>query len=263
MVTASGAAMLLTVSHAATPEPAPDAHSIMDSVLRQDTSRDITIQAAFEIFDQAGHRSVKKFTYRRIVGADGSRILVMFSDPEAIRGVALLSVRTSGKEPLQYLYTPATGRVRTVAQQQRNGRFLDTDLTFEDIGEHQLNDFDYRLLSSTEVIDGRRSYKIVATPRLPENSQYKYLYYWVAHDAPVILAAEMYDDQDRKIRAQHATGFRRVSGIWGARVTETRSVVEGTRTTLVVNDVAVNTGLREQLFTPEALETAAPVPTKP
>jgi hypothetical protein len=119
-----------------------------------------------------------------------------------------------------------------------------------------LDDFTYRLLGNAETIEGHKTYKVEATPVDSARSQYKYLYYWVAQDAPVILHAEMYDAQGRELRVLHASGLKQVSGIWGARRTEMRSVQDGTRTVLNINEVKFNTNVDEKLFTPQGLEAA-------
>jgi hypothetical protein len=94
----------------------------------------------------------------------------------------------------------------------------------------------------------------MATPVAPDRSQYKFIYYWVAQDVPCILHAEMYDQDGRKVREMHASGLRKESGIWGARKTEMRSLVEGTKSVLTIDQIHLNTGLDAALFTPEALE---------
>jgi hypothetical protein len=154
------------------------------------------------------------------------------------------------------MYVPATQRVRSVVPQERSARFIGTDFTFEDIAERVLDDFTYRLLGDAETIEGHKTYKVEATPVDRARSQYKFLYYWVAQDAPVILHAEMYDAQGRKVRVLHASGLKRESGIWGARHMEMSSVQDGTRTVLTIEEVKFNTNLDEKLFTPQGLEGA-------
>jgi|HubBroStandDraft_1064217.scaffolds.fasta_scaffold00036_38 hypothetical protein len=249
-------ALLLAASLQASGGPS-DARAIIEGVYRQDTSHDALIKAGFEIFDKDGHSTQKKFTVSRIGAPGERRTLVVFSDPQEIRGVALLSISRPGASARQYLYVPAIQRVRAVAVQQRTERFLGTDFSFEDIQERALDDYSYRLLGDTELIDGHKTYKIEATPLDRADSQYKFLHYWVAQDAPVIIYAEMFDDQGAKVRTLHATQLRRLSGIWGVRHTEVHTVREGTRTILSITDVKLNTGLNEQLFTPQALEASA------
>jgi hypothetical protein len=234
-----------------------NARKIMEDVYRQDTSHDITMRASFQIHDSQGHSSKKEFTYRRLGAPGDSKTLVVFTAPKEIVGIVLLSINQHGATERQYMYVPATQRVRTVATQERTARFIGTDFTFEDIGERVLDDFTYRLLGDTEAMDGHKTYKVDATPADPSRSQYKHIYYWVAQDAPVILFAEMYDAQGQKVRVLHATDLRREKGIWGARNTEMSTVADATRTVLRIDEVKFNTNLDESLFTPQGLAQAS------
>jgi len=231
----------------------PDARMIMEDVYRQDTSRGTSMRASFEVFDKDGKHTKKEFTYRRIGSPGDSKTLVVFTAPEEIRGVALLSINQRGASERQYMYVPATQRVRAVVPQERSARFIGTDFTFEDIAERMLDDFNYRLIGEAEMIEGHKTWKIEAAPAESSRSQYKFIYYWVAQDVPVILHAEMYDAQGKKVRVLHASQIKRVSGISGARRTEMNSILTGTRTVLVIDEAKINLTLDEKLFTPEGL----------
>jgi Protein of unknown function (DUF1329). len=230
-----------------------DAQKIMKDVYGQFSGHDISMKANFQVFDRQGQSTKKEFVYLRSGAAGESKVLAAFTAPREIRGVVLLSINARGAAPTQYLYTPATERVRSVVQQERSARFIGTDFTFEDIGEPALNDFSYKLLSAAESIDGHKTYKIEATPVEQGRSQYKYIYFWVAQDAPVILFAEFYDAQGRKMRVLHATSLKHESGVWGARHTEMRTVADGTRTVLTIDAAKFNVKLDERLFTPQGM----------
>jgi hypothetical protein len=231
----------------------PTARQIMEEVYRQDTSRATFMRAGFELFDKEGHHTKKTFTYRRIGSPGDSKTLVVFTAPKEIRGVALLSINRTGVSDRQYIYIPATQRVRAVVPQDRSASFIGTDFTFEDIAERVLDDFTYRLLGEADNIEGHKTWKIEATPVDSSRSQYKFIYCWVAQDAPVILHSELYDAQGREVRVLHASQLKRVSGIYGPRRMEMASVLNGTRTVLVIDEVKFNASLDETLFTPQAL----------
>jgi hypothetical protein len=182
--------------------------------------------------------------------------MVRFTDPPELRGVTLLSINQPGITDRQWIYTPATERVRSVQPRERSERFAGSDFTYEDIAERSLDDFTYQMLPPEDTIENHKTFKVEATPVAPDRSQYKYIYYWVAQDVPCILHAEMYDQEGRKIREMHASGLRKESGIWGARKTEMRSLLEGTKSVLTIDEVHLNTGLDPALFTPEALENS-------
>jgi Outer membrane lipoprotein-sorting protein len=231
-----------------------DAKAIMAGVYQQDTSRDATLRATLDITDLDGHSARKKFQLFRLGSFGNGKVLLRFTDPPELRGVALLSVDQPGQPPQQWIYTPATERVRSVTPRERSERFSGSDFTYEDIADHSLDDFSYEPLPAEDTIENHRTYKVLASPVSPERSQYKYIYYWVAQDVPCILHAEMYGQDGRKVREIHASGLRKVSGIWGARKTEMRSILEGTKSVLTIDEIHLNTGLDGTGFTPEALE---------
>jgi len=231
-----------------------DPKSIMSRVYRQDTSRDATLRVTLEIADKDNHGLKKKFILTRIGSFGNGKTLVRFTDPPELRGVKVLSVTESGAPDQQWIYTPATERVRSITPRERAEHFAGSDFTYEDIAEHPFDNFSYQLLPAEDVIENHKTFKIMATPTASGNSQYKFIYYWVAQDVPCILHAEMYDQEGRKVREMHASGLRKESGIWGARKTEMRSLLEGTKSVLSIEEAHLNTGLDSAMFTPESLE---------
>jgi len=233
-----------------------DAKAIMAGVYEQDTSRDARLRATLDVTGKDGHTVRKRFTISRVGSFGNGKTLVRFTDPPEVRGVALLSINQPGLNDRQWIYTPATERVRSVPPRERSERFAGSDFTYEDIAERSLDDFTYQMLPAEDTIENHKTFKVEATPVAPDRSQYKYIYYWVAQDVPCILHAEMYDQEGRKVREMHASGLRKESGIWGARKTEMRSLLEGTKSVLTIDESYLNTGLDPALVTPEALENS-------
>jgi hypothetical protein len=246
-----GAAMAIPLWSAAS-----DARAVMEGVYQQDKSKDMTLRANLDIFGKDGKGQKKKFVLKRIGGLGDSKILLTFTDPAEIKGVTLLSFSHKGAPDQQWLYTPAIQRVRSIATRERTEPFAGSDFTYEDIAERVLDDFTYKMLSDGEDMQGHKTYKIEVIPVTPDKSQYKYVYVWVGQDVPVILAAEMYDQNGKKVREFHATGLKKVNGITGARHQEMISPLENTRTVLTIDDAQFNTGLDEKLFTPEAMASS-------
>jgi len=233
---------------------AQDARKIMEGVYKQDTSRDATWRGKIDAIDKNGTLRSKKFTMRKLGGLGNSKTLARFTDPPEVRGVGLLSINQGGVADRQWIYTPAIRRVRRLAAQERRQRFIGSDFTNEDLSERVLDDYAYKLIGEGEVIDGRKTYKIEARPVSPDKSQYAYVYIWVPKDAPYTVMAEMYDKQGQKQRILKAGNLEKISGIWVAKRVEMNTPAEGTKTILTLEDIRFNTGLKEDMFTQQALE---------
>jgi hypothetical protein len=234
----------------------PDPKTIMEGVDKQDTSRDMTMKAVLDIYGKDGVGSKKQFTLSRIGPPGDSKTLLRFTAPEEIKGLALLSINTKGATDRQYLYTPAIERVRPISPRELSEKFAGSDFTFEDVAERVLDDFTYTMIGTDDVIANHKTYKIQATPVSADKSQYKYIYVWVAQDVPVILAAQMYDQDGQMIRELHASDLKKVSNMWGARKLEMISPLDKTRTTLTIDDIHFNVPLDEKMFTPDGMDTA-------
>jgi outer membrane lipoprotein-sorting protein len=233
---------------------AQDARKIMEGVYKQDTSHDTIWRAKMDVVDEKGILRSKKFTIRKLGRLGNSKTLVRFTDPPEVRGVGVLSINQGGVTDRQWLYTPAIRRVRRLAAQERRQRFFGSDFTNEDVSERVLDDFTYKLIGEGEVIDGRKTYKIEARPVSPDKSQYSYVYIWVPKDAPYSALVEMYDKQGQKQRVLKAGNLEKISGIWVAKRVEMSTPAEGTKTILTIEDIRFNTGLKEDMFTQQALE---------
>jgi outer membrane lipoprotein-sorting protein len=233
---------------------AQDARKIMEGVYKQDTSRDTSLRVKLDVIDKKGTVRSRKFTMRKLGGLGNSRTIVRFTDPPELRGVGLLSINQRGVADRQWLYTPAIQRVRRIAAQERRQRFFGSDFTNEDLSERVLDDFTYKLIGDGEEIDGRKTYKVEARPVSPDKSQYAYVYIWVSKDAPYSVMAEMYDKQGQKQRILKTGNLEKISGIWVAKRVEMSTPAEGTKSILTLEDIRFNTGLKENMFTQQALE---------
>ena len=247
------AAVFLTVTGIAVAQN-QDARKIVESVYRQDTSKDAMWRGTLDVIDKKGTSRKKGFAFRRLGSFGNSKTIVQFTDPPEVKGVGLLSINQRGANERQWMFTPAIQRVRRIAPQERGRRFLGTDFTNEDMAERVLEDFEYTLLAEGEEIDGRKTWKVEAKPVEADRSQYKFVYLWVAKDIPYTVLAEYYDESGKLARKLKADQIEKISGIWLARRVEMSTPSESSRTVLVIEDVKFNQGFKEDMFTLQSLE---------
>lgn len=115
---------------------------------------------AFEMVltDKSGfqrRRLVREFRLRNAGGLDDS--LIFFDDPPDIRGSALLSRERADGWDDQWMFLPAVGKIRRIADSGRTDYFLGADLTFEDLSVEDIDHFSYRFAAPDTVVDGRVS----------------------------------------------------------------------------------------------------------
>jgi hypothetical protein len=231
-----------------------DGRAALDAVYAQDRGRTRVLHATLEVFDRNGHGKITRFVEYRSNAGDGRRTLLVFKDPAAIRGLELLSIEGHGAGRQQWVMPVATHRARAVSEPDRAERFAGSDFSYEDLGDPALDDFGYRLVQDVHALGGHPAWLVVAVPLAAGRSQYAELRYWVARDIPCVLYAEMRDAAGRLVRTLRTGGYAQRAGIWGPRRIEARSVADGTRSVLSIDDVRFDAALPAPMFTPEGME---------
>ena len=160
-----GAVFLASTEHAGTQgRAADDARQIMEESQKRGTTTSQRYEGLLETFDGARKTSEKNWSYTRLGSHGESKVVIRFTAPAEVRGVALLIVNHPDRASDQWMWTPALERDRRIALQNRSTRFFGTDFSFEDLEERDVDQYDYTLLGE-ETVDGAACWKIQSTPK--------------------------------------------------------------------------------------------------
>ena len=168
--------------------------------------------------------------------AGDARLLIRFLDPPEVRGVGFLSLGRPGKNPDQWMYLPSMKRERRIASQERDASFVGTDFNFEDLENFDHTKYEVET-AAEETIDGQPCVRIVARPR--EKSVYERQVLALRRDILFVVRVESYRKGDKQPWKRLVLGdLAQVGGHWVARRMEMSDLVKGSRTTVVLKDVA-------------------------
>ena len=200
----------------------------------------------------ASNKTSKKAWQSERIGAAGdSKVILRFTAPAEVKGVALLVVNHPDRASDQWMWTPAIGRDRRIALQDRSTRFFGTDFSFEDLEERDSNQYDYRLLGE-EAVDGVACWRIAARPRAGKTSQYTESRVWIRKTDYVPAQYENLI-KDQVVRRLHQSDVQQVQGIWTARTLEMTDLRRNSRTILRIEKLVYNVPMKEDDFTVQAL----------
>jgi hypothetical protein len=186
------------------------------------------------------------------IGSHGnSKAVLRFTLPAEVKGVALLIVNHPDRSSDQWMWTPAIGRERRIALQDRSQRFFGTDFSFEDLEERDTDQYDYRLLGD-ESVEGVACWKIESKPKQKKVSQYTHSHVWIRKDNYVVVQIENFDKANLVRRAKYSN-IQRVQNIWTAQVIEMLDLQTKSRTILTIENLHYNVPMKEENFTLQAL----------
>ena len=230
---------------------AQDARQIVEESQRRGRSNSQQYDGVLEVIAANSKVSKKSWQFVRLGSFGNSKAVIRFTAPAEIKGVALLVVNHPDRLSDQWMWTPAIGRDRRIAPQDRSTRFFGTDFSFEDLEERDVNQFDFRLLGE-EAIDGAACWRIESTPKESKASQYTSSRVWIRKDNYVPVQYENFA-KDKLVRRMQEKEIENIQGIWTARLLEMTDLRRNSRTILKLENVRYNVPLQDDEFTVQAL----------
>jgi hypothetical protein len=132
------------------------------------------------LVDGRGDTVERAVTQTILEGQDGDKSIVKFMSPAEIRGVAALVHEHPSATDDNWLYLPASRRVRRVSGANRTASFQGTEFTFEDLSTLIVKRYDWKFLGEEEITsDGKKEkvFKLEAKPNYKDTGYAKLIIY--------------------------------------------------------------------------------------
>ena len=220
----------------------------------EDASARITM-----VLREPGHRprSRRLFSYRLDRPEGEVWSLVRFTSPGDVAGVGLLTRNRPGGGAEQRLFLPALERSRRIAGERRGGRFVGSDLFYQDLRE-RAPELDRHRLRGREPVEGIPCRVLESVPKDPGTSVYSRVLRWVHPESLVPLRVDyFFPGREAPVKRLRVQRLKRVQGYWTvmrSRMTDLRSEH---RTVMRVERIVYDKGLPRRLFSRGFLEDPA------
>jgi len=176
----------------------------------------------------------------------GDKSLVVFANPNDIKGTALLSHAHILEPDDQWLFLPALKRVKRISSANKSGPFVGSEFAFEDFTALELNKYDYTYLRE-EQVDGIKMDVVERTPRY-ENSGYTRQVSWVDQDVYQVRKVEFYDRRGDLLKTLTLKDYRDYDGVWRSQRMEMVNHQTGKSTDFIYGEYRFDVGLDEGDF---------------
>ena len=233
---------------------ADEALELARAVHERPAGRDMSTLSRMELTEKGRAPRVREVvTYRLDRGSGETVNLVRFLKPDDIAGTGLLSVNKADGSADQWLYLPELDRVRRVASDRRGGRFVGSELYFEDLQERSPA-LDRHRIVGRETLGGVACQVLESVPVDASTSVYRKRLTWVDPQTALPLRVDYYEKSDSAPSKRWLLSDRKqVQGFW--TVTDSRMVdlASGRETRLLVEVAKYDRKLPGRLFTQQAL----------
>jgi hypothetical protein len=238
----------------AAPVLADEAADLAQRIHNRPNGRDLTTQGRM-VLTEKGHapRIREIVTYRLDKSGGETANLIRFLGPEDIAGTGLLSVDKADGNTDQWLYLPALDRVRRISSDRKGGRFVGSDLYFEDLQERKPSKDRHRLLGR-QTENGILCEVLESIPFDAKDSAYSKRISWVDPDTAIAQRVDYFEkgatapSKRWLLRAK-----KRNQGYWTLTDSRMIDLKSGHETRMVVDMALYDQKLPAKLFTSQAL----------
>ncbi|OCL27286.1 outer membrane lipoprotein-sorting protein [Orenia metallireducens] len=218
---------------------------ILDKVKEATQPKTSYTKMKMELYSSAGQKRERMIEgYRK--NGEYTKAMNRFLFPATVEGTSFLSLENEEDEDM-YLYLPALGSVRKISSSQKNGSFVGTDFTYNDlnlIGEGDYNkDYDASILSEN---DKEYVLKLVPTDT---DIDYKYLKIWIKKEEWHLIKSEFYDERGKLEKILTAENFEKIAGYWTPRKSTMENVQKGTKTVIYMEEITYDKPINDRIFT--------------
>jgi hypothetical protein len=229
---------------------------LAQQVYNRPDGEDMTTRSSMVLEEPGRSPRVRQMvTYRLDVGYGEVWSLIRFTSPSDIADTGLLTLDHADGSSDQWIYLPALDRSRRIPAARKGGRFVGSDIFFEDLQDRKVEMDRHRILGEEEIF-GVPTRVLESVPVDPANSTYGRRVSWIHEQSLLPLRLDFYapgrDDAPMKRLEVHQ--LEQVQGFWTVMDSSVTDLASGHSTRLVVDAVVYDRALPESLFSSHMLE---------
>ncbi|MEW6618368.1 MAG: outer membrane lipoprotein-sorting protein [bacterium] len=185
--------------------------------------------------------------------------LYRFYSPQDIRGTGILTIEHSESDHDMWIYLPALKKTRRIISRNTRDSFMNSDFSYGDIASPKIDDF-IHILKGEEKIKGIDCFIVESTSkddRIKRDTGYSKKVLWIRKDNFVEMKIEYYDEENELLKTQFISdlylsdlGKKR----WLATKREIINHKTGHRTIITFENIEIDKGIRDDVFTTGYLE---------
>ncbi|MFZ8201777.1 outer membrane lipoprotein-sorting protein [Alteromonas portus] len=183
---------------------------------------------------------------------EGDKSLIIFDAPRDIEGTVLLTHSALEGDDKQWLYLPSTKRKKRISSNNKQGAFMGSEFSFEDLTPFEIEKYNYKLTTSEECQLGK-CWVIEQYPK-DENSRYSKRIVWLDLVFLRTVKIEFYDQTSSLLKTLKFKDYKQyLNKHWRASTSVMENHQTKKETTLNWNNFQFKTGIGEQNFNPSRL----------
>jgi outer membrane lipoprotein-sorting protein len=198
-------------------------------------------------------RSRTLYTYRLDNENGETWSLTRFTEPADINGTGLLTHDRPGDENSQWIYLPALDRARRISSSRKGGRFVGSDIYYEDLSKRDVAKDRHRILGDGKV--GKTATTLLESIPLDlDDSVYSKRISWVHMSTLIPLQIDYYSaGRETPVKRMKVNKIQKLQGNWTVLDSTVYDLESDHRTRVVTKTIKYDQQLPANLFSRQTL----------
>lgn len=206
---------------------------------------------------EKGHKPrLRQMNSFRLDVSNGNTLsLIRFKKPQDIKDTGLLTIDyDSEKDSDQWIFLPAVKKSRRISSKRKGGRFVGSDIFYEDLRDRRVSDDRHRIVNK-EKLNGMQTIVLESIPSSKENSVYDKRMSWIHTKSLIPIRIDFYQNGvDKPIKRSLVKQFGKKQGFWTILKAVTQDLKSLHETHIQTNEIYYDQMIPSELFTQKYLE---------
>ena len=181
---------------------------------------------------------------------DSKKQMIWFLEPKDDYGISFLKIEKDEGDDFMNMWLPAFKKFRRISSQKKSDSFMGSDLSFEDMTNREVNDYQYKILDNTascfENDEINNCYLLESVPN-DKNSEYSKHISWVDKTSYLSYKEESYD-QENKLLKKKTIKYSVIDNYSIMDELFVENVQKNHSTLLKVSEIKINLGFKDDMF---------------
>ena len=176
--------------------------------------------------------------------------MIWFLKPTKDKGISFLKIEHENEDDFMVMWLPAFSRFKRIKSNQKSDSFMGSDLSFEDLTNRIVSDYNYKIINQIEGI-----YYLESTPGDIDSEYSKHITKVTQiEDGVFITMEEQSFDENNQLLKTKIFNFTKIGSYYVMNKLEVTNVQENHSTLLTVNDISLNNGFEDSKFIQRSLK---------
>ena len=206
---------------------------------------------------EKGHKPrIRQLMTFRLDKPNGDTLsMIRFKKPNDIKDTGLLTIDyDSDKDSDQWIFLPAVKKSRRISSKRKGGRFVGSDIFYEDLRDRRVSDDTHRIVKK-EKLNAMDTIVLESIPKSADNSAYDKRISWIHEKTLLPIRIDFYQDgESQPVKRTLAQKIEKKQGYWVIMKAITRDLKTQHETHIQINQILHDQNLPLELFTQQYLE---------